>query len=590
MKKTLIIKKVFTVCISVLLISSCDLNELPQSSISPENSFKNETELKLYINGLLPMLSGSTIEKVDNGIESSLPSYMIGLRSSTLDAGSWSWGNLRKINIFLKYSQNCPDEKVKAKYDAMAYYLRAQFYYEKLKTFGGVPYYDFVLDDNSPELYNSRDTREMVADKILQDIDKAITNGVEDKKINEITKWTSLALKSRFCLFEGTYRKYHNIAGYERFLQECVLASEELMTSGKYSIDASGGNTSAYRDLFVQPNTQDANNKEVINAEAYSKALGVKHGLNYTILNTAGGKIGLEKSLIDSYLMTDGSRFTDQPGYATKTFKEEFQNRDPRLTQTVRGPGYIRVGESTANVSNLIQAITHSTTGYMPIKYFSSSAYDAQNANENDIIVYRYAEVLLNFAEAKAELGTLSQNDIDLSIKLIRNRVGMPNLNMVIANSNPDPVLSTQYPLVSGSNKGVILEIRRERRIEMVMEGLRYDDLMRWKAGHLFIPQFKGVYFSGEGGYDLDGDNKNDIYLYTGNKPSIAVLGGATAIKLNSALYLSNGSSGNIVVNTEKVKSWNEERDYLAPIPNSALVINPNLEQNPYWDSPNSSN
>ncbi|MDD4490273.1 MAG: RagB/SusD family nutrient uptake outer membrane protein [Paludibacter sp.] len=590
MKKTLIIKKVFTVCISVLLISSCDLNELPQSSISPENSFKNETELKLYINGLLPMLSGSTIEKVDNGIESSLPSYMIGLRSSTLDAGSWSWGNLRKINIFLKYSQNCPDEKVKAKYDAMAYYLRAQFYYEKLKTFGGVPYYDFVLDDNSPELYNSRDTREMVADKILQDIDKAITNGVEDKKINEITKWTSLALKSRFCLFEGTYRKYHNIAGYEKFLQECVLASEELMTSGKYSIDASGGNTSAYRDLFVQPNTQDANNKEVINAEAYSKALGVKHGLNYTILNTAGGKIGLEKSLIDSYLMTDGSRFTDQPGYATKTFKEEFQNRDPRLTQTVRGPGYIRVGESTANVSNLIQAITHSTTGYMPIKYFSSSAYDAQNANENDIIVYRYAEVLLNFAEAKAELGTLSQNDIDLSIKLIRNRVGMPNLNMVIANSNPDPVLSTQYPLVSGSNKGVILEIRRERRIEMVMEGLRYDDLMRWKAGHLFIPQFKGVYFSGEGGYDLDGDNKNDIYLYTGNKPSIAVLGGATAIKLNSALYLSNGSSGNIVVNTEKVKSWNEERDYLAPIPNSALVINPNLEQNPYWDSPNSSN
>ncbi len=590
MKKTSIIRRVFTVFISVLIISSCDLNELPQSSISPENSFKNETELKLYINGLLPMLSGSTIEKVDNGIESSLPSYMIGLRSSTLDAGSWSWSNLRKINIFLKYSQNCPEEGVRVKYEAMAYYLRAQFYYEKLKTFGGVPYYDFVLEDNSPELYNPRDTREIVADKILQDIDKAIADGVEDKKINEITKWTSLALKSRFCLFEGTYRKYHSIAGYEKFLNECVSASEELMTSGKYSIDASGGNASAYRDLFVQPNTQDANNKEVINAEAYSKALGVKHGHNYTIINTAGGKIGLEKSLIDSYLMIDGSRFTDQSGYEAKTFKEEFQNRDPRLTQTVRGPGYIRVGESTANVSNLIQSITHSTTGYMPIKYFSSSTYDAQNANENDIIVYRYAEVLLNYAEAKAELGTLSQNDIDLSIKLIRNRVGMPNLDLVASNSNPDPILSTQYPLVSGSNKGVILEIRRERRIEMVMEGLRYDDLMRWKAGHLFIPQFKGVYFPGEGGYDLDGDNKNDIYLYTGNKPSIVVLAGATPIKLNSALYLSNGTSGNIVVNTEKVKSWNEERDYLAPIPNSALVINPNLIQNPHWDSPNSSN
>lgn len=586
MKNSFIINKLFILGFVALILNACDLNELPQSSVSPENSFKNETELKLYINGLLSTFSGTTIEKADNGIEASLPSYMIGLRSSTIDPGNWNWEDLRKINIFLEYSKNCKDETIRKKYNAMAYYLRAQFYYEKLKTFGDVPYYDFVLEDNSPELYKPRDAREIVADKILEDINKAITDGVENKSINEITKWTSLALKSRFCLFEGTFRKYRNIDGYEKFLNECVDASQAMMSSAKYSIDITGGKTVAYRDLFVQPTTQNANATEVICAVAYSTALGVKHGLNYTLQNTAGGKIGLEKSFVDSYLMADGTRFTAQSNYDKKTFLEEFQNRDPRLSQTVRGPGYTRVGETTADVANLIQAISLCTTGYMPIKYFSSKAYDSQNANENDIIVYRYAEVLLNYVEAKAELGTITQNDIDLSIKPIRNRVGMPNLDMALANANPDPVLATQYPSVTGANKGVILEIRRERRVEMVMEGLRFDDIMRWKAGQLFVPQFKGIYFPGEGGYDLNGDGKNDIYLYSGTKPGAAVLAGATAIKLNSAIFLSNGTSGNIVSNTDKVKMWDEDKDYLAPIPNSALVINPNLVQNPHWDSP----
>lgn len=99
-----------------------------------------------------------------------------------------------------------------------------------------------------------------------------------------------------------------------------------------------------------------------------------------------------------------------------------------------------------------------STTGYMPIKYEQSGGHDQQSSNDNDIILYRYAEVLLNYAEAKAELGTLAQTDLDNSIKLIRNRVEMPNINMVAANANPDPILAAQYPLVSGNNQGVILE------------------------------------------------------------------------------------------------------------------------------------
>ena len=576
--------------LSALALASCNLDQLPKSELSPENSFSTENELKLYINGLLPQMTGSTSETADNGIRTTLPDYMTGVRSSTISAGSWSWGNLRKINIFFKYSPNCKDDNVRVKYEAMAHFLRAKFYYEKLKTFGGVPWYDIVLDDNSPELYNPRDSRDFIADKILEDLDIAILSLPQTKSINTITLWSALALKSRFCLFEGTFRKYHGLDGADRFLEQCVAASEELLASGKFSIDMTGGPSTAYRDLFAQPVTNDASPIEVINAQAYNFSLGVKHGFNYALTNPAGNKMGFEKTFVNSYLMADGSRFTDRPGFATMTFGEEFQGRDPRMAQTIAGPGFTRVGENEAVTENLTNAVTHSVTGYMPIKYYAGSLADAQNSNENDVIIYRYAEVLLNYAEAKAELGTLTQDDLDLSVKLIRDRVAMPGIDLDEANRNPDPYLAAMYPAVQGGNKGVILEIRRERRIELAMEGLRYDDIMRWKAGALFIPSFHGAYFPGTGGYDLNGDGKNEIYLYVDNRPPTPLLKGAKPLKIGLDVFLSNGTSGYLVANIDRVKSWNEQRDYLAPIPSTALVLNPNLEQNPYWDTPGNKN
>lgn len=570
---------------SSLLLVSCDIEQLPQSDLTPETSFKTENELRLYVNGLMPMMTGVTSETADNGIQITLPTYMTGLRSSTIDAGNWSWINLRKINILFKYSGNCPDEKVRGKYEAMCHFLRAKFYYDKLKTFGDVPYYDKVLEDDDPDLYKARDPREYVAQHILEDLsDEVVAMLPTGKSLNTITQSTALALKSRFCLFEGTFRKYHGIEGGEYYLQQCVEASERLIGSGLYKIDKTGGPQVAYRDLFAQPLTGDASDVEVIMAQAYSFALGVKHGFNYNVQNPSGTRVGFEKRFVNSYLMADGSRFTDLPDYDKKTFVQEFANRDPRMKQTMRGPGFTRVGETTTDVGDLVKAISHSVTGYMPIKYFTDKVADAQNSNENDIVIYRYAEVLLNLAEAKAELGTLSQQDLDRTVKLIRERVDMPGLDMNTANTNPCTYLAAQYPLVSGSNKGVILEIRRERRIEMAMEGLRYDDIMRWKAGHLFVPQFLGVYFPGTGGVDLDGDGKNDIYLYTGSKPPTPLLKGAQPIKIGSEIFLSGETSGNLVVNTDKTKMWNEDRDYLAPIPLTSIVINPNLKQNPGWE------
>lgn len=567
------------------IFSACDdmLNQYPKSEVVPENSFKSESELKLYINGLLPMLNGNTSESADNVVLKTLPDYMIDNRRAS-DGGGWGWTSLRQINLFLTYSKNCTDQTIRAKYNGMARFLRALFYYDKLKTFGGVPWYNQVLTETSEELYKSRDSRELIADSILADLNYAIDKGIIDKKLNEITKWTALALKSRFCLFEGTFRKYHALEGYEKFLNECISASEQLRASGKYQIDMGSGTDVAYRDLFAQPKTNNASDIEVITARGYSTQLGVKHSANYSVINLQGNRPGVEKQMIDSYLMKDGSRFTDNPNYNTMTFYEEVQNRDPRLAQTIRTPGYKRVNETTT-YGKFYELLYLCSTGYMPIKYVAGRESDPDNCNENDVIVFRYAEVLLNLAEAKAELGTLTQTDLDNTITLIRKRVGMPALKIIDANANPDVFLAEQYPLVIGTNKGLILEIRRERRVELLMEDFRFDDLVRWKDGQQFVRQFKGAYFPGEGAYDLDGDGTNDVYLYSKTPSDWKGVISSGRLKLGSALVLEKGTSGNVVVNADKIglKVWKENRDYLYPIPTQAIVLNSKLEQNPGW-------
>jgi len=330
----------------------------------------------------------------------------------------------------------------------------------------------------------------------------------------------------------------------------------------------------AYQKLFA---TMDANTDEIILARDFSDALQVYHNLNYYTMTASYGRPGLEKKLVNSYLMKDGSRFTDIAGYDKMEFYDETRNRDPRLSQTIRTPGYTRIGETTT----LVQEFGATVTGYQLIKFVAERKWDTYSKSANDMPIFRYAEVLLNFAEAKAERGTLTQADLDRSIKLIRDRVAMPNTNMVQVNGNPDPYQANMNTQVSGTNKGVILEIRRERRIELVMESFRWDDIMRWKEGIDLIQQFKGMYFPGVGSFDLDKDGKNDIVIYEGTKPAI---NNVQLLKLNGDITLENGNKGgNILINSHIAKKFDENKDYLYPIPISERLLNPSLTQNPGW-------
>lgn len=577
-----IISKIFAIVGLTLFMSSCDgfLDVFPKDKLYADTYFTNETEIRLFTNNfyndLLPTASSIYGESADVIILTTLDDAVSGQRSVPASGGGWNFSALRDINYYLENSANCKDETVRRRYDGLAKFFRAYFYFDKVKQFGDVPWYGRVLGSNDPDLYKPRDSRQLLMDSVLKDINHAINNLSTQKNLYRVNKWTALALKSRICLFEGTFRKYHGMEGYEKFLDEAIEASHELITQGGYSLYKVGN--MPYQDLFTLMN---ANPNEIILARDYDANLSLVHSVQYYQNTSSMGKPGLSKNIVNSYLMKDGTRFTDIAGYQTMEFFAECQNRDPRLAQTIRTPGYTRKGTTTVISPNL----AYSITGYHLTKYTMETLYDDYNKSYNDMPVFRLAEVYLNYAEAKAERGTLNQNDLDMSLNLLRERVGMPALHMAVANANPDPYLQNQvtgYPNVIGSNTGVILEIRRERTIELIAEGLRYDDIMRWKSGKRFENPMLGIYIPSPGNYDLDKNGKLDVCFYVGDKPASFV---PLFLKIGQDVILSEGDHGYIICHNLNQRIWDESKDYYYPIPvKDRSLSNGVLVQNPGWN------
>lgn len=562
---------------------SCEdmLDYQPKDRLSPDIYFKTETDCELWTNNyytVFPSAEGIYSEPYDVIVRDVLADEISGVRKPMPTDGNWNWEKLREMNFFLSRASQVEDESVRLEYEGLTRFFRAYFYFEKVKRYGDVPWVDRPLGSDEEELYKGRDSRESVMEKVMEDVDFAIANLPEVQNVYRVTRWTARALKSRIALFEGTFRKYHGLDGYEEFLQACVNASEPFLT-GPYSIYTSG--STPYQDLFT---SQNAIETEIILARAYTSAIsGMTHDVNGHLTGATMGRPGMTRNVVNMYLMRDGSRYTDQENYAIKTFVEECKNRDLRMAQTLRTPGYKRIGGS----KELAPDLSRSTTGYQLIKYLTEEKYDANKASTNDMPLFRLAEVLLNYAEAKAELGTLKQADLDNTIRPLRARAGLPDLDMEEANANPDPYLSspeTGYANVTGDNKGVILEIRRERTLETPMEGLRYWDIMRWKEGKRFEKPIEGLYFPGTGEYDLDGNGSVDVCIYDtekapGNSADVLYL------KLGTDIVLSEGTSGNVLAHSTQQRIWNEERDYLYPIPTDDRVLTQGaISQNPGWN------
>ena len=595
MKKNIILYS-FIALLSGTAGCSDMLDEYPLDAISPETYYNNADELRSATNqfyGMFPGAASGYTESADVVCIFNLPAEVQGIRTVPTSGGGWNWEYLRAVNFYLSHSVRCDDVDAREHFDGIARFFRAYFYFEKVKRFGEVPWFDRELSSTDPELFRPRDSRDIIMDKILDDLTYAINNISDKKDLYNVTHWTALALKSRICLFEGTFRKYHGIPGYEKFLNECATASKLFIDNAPYAIYQTGAQP--YRDLFSSMNAIE---EEVILARDYDRSQNVMHEANANTLSPTYGRPGMNKKIVNSYLMTNGDRFTDQPGYETMQYYDEMQNRDPRLTQTVVGPGYMRINSDAVSSPNF----GASTTGYQITKWVTDASGDGYLGSSNDYILFRAAEVYLNYAEAKAELGTLTQEDLKISIKKIRDRVGMPNIDMDAANANPDPylcALESGYQNVTGPNKGVILEIRRERTIELLLEGFRYYDIIRWKEGKVFEQPYKGMYFpgltqgSGDNRYDVfdmnDGTvgdkEKVDICIYTGKKPSVKNI--RKFYKLGEEFVLTDGDKGNIICHDieKEPRQWREDRDYLYPIPTQErLLSNGTLSQNPNWN------
>lgn len=567
----------FAVSFAAMVSCSDFLTRVPQDRLTPQTYFTTETECRLYTNEFYTILPGGAdiySEEADYIIPLSLSREVIGNRTVPATAGTWNWEMLRDINFFLEHSDQCKDAVTRNQYVGLARFFRAFFYFEKVKMYGDVPWVDTPLSADDEALYKGRDDRKTVMRNVLEDIDFAIANLPSQKSVYTVTKWTALALKSRIFLFEGTFRKYHGLGDWEECLGEAVSAAETFVKSSGYTLYSQGENP--YRDLFASLNSD---NTEIILSRAYAAGLGLVHDVNGRYTSLSMGRPGLAKDVVNMYLMKDGSRFTDKPGYNTMTFVEETKDRDPRLAQTIRTPGYKRIGGTVTVAPNMAATMT----GYQLVKYVGESKYDSYKSSENDLPIFRAGEVYLNLAEAKAELGTLTQDDIDATVNRLRGRVGMAGLDMAAANGNPDPYLSdavTGYAGVSGANAGVILEIRRERTVELIAEGFRYWDIMRWKAGKRFERPFYGMYFPGAGEYDIDGDGKTDYVIYSGAKPT--EMEGIVYVSLAEANL---SPEGYLTCHSDIARKFDESKDYLYPIPTKDIILTSGtIKQNPNWE------
>ncbi|WP_026968438.1 RagB/SusD family nutrient uptake outer membrane protein [Algoriphagus terrigena] len=587
---------------TVLALASCQedfMDRYPQTSIAPEAFFKTEEDLQLYVNGLISMpgmgnyLGDQSSDNMATTGAIEIKNIMTGTPSSQTVTGGWDWARLRNINYFLDNYQNAvaPDDAVNH-FVGLARYYRAQFYFGMVKRYSDVPWYETTLSPTDEDLYKTQDSREVVMTNIMADLAFAAEHVRESVPLGTPTVWAVKAFYARVALYEGTYRKYHSELGLggtaAEFLQTAVTQAQDLVDSGKFSIYSTGNTANDYATLFNSTNL--VGNPEVILVNAYDVNKDRSSDNNTGIFGDY--EQSPSRDMIMSYLMADGTPYTDLENFRTKGFVEEFQDRDPRLMQTMAYPGWIR----EPNATPYIQTLSKNFTGYHQLKGYKNTTDNIQRASV-DFPVYRFAEILLILAEAKAELEVLTQSDLDMTVNRLRSRAGMPPLSLTEANANPDDFQAAKYPNLGGSNLGTLLEIRRERRVELAMEGYRYDDLMRWNAGKLLevIPQ--GMYFAGLGKYDMTGDGIEDIILV--DQDSSIPVGdakeknslGVTLIYYKAGLitdnvdvFLENGEDGGNMVTETKARNFVEPKYYYRPVPMQQMVLNPNLVQIFGWE------
>lgn len=568
---------IFSFIAASIIMISCEedfLQRTPLDQVTSVDYFKNANDLKAYVNqyyssAYFPIYEeGGRDFGTDDQITTTVDTRLEGTRT-VATSGSIAFGPVRSINYFFdNYKKVEANAKLPEyqQYLGEAYFFRALIYFNLLRSYGDIQWITTELRTSSPELYNPRDPRNIVADNIIASLDSAAKYLTADKTdgATRINKWIALLIQSRIALYEGAWEKYHAGDPFgvtnpqpEKYFNKVVEAATKIMTSGKYDIHSTGNPLSDYKNLFILRDY--SSNKEVMFWREYNNELtrgdaNFRRQINYMMRLPYGDSF--TKDFADSYLCTDGKPITDNPlfkGYAT--ISDEKQNRDPRFVQTIATPDevhYIYEDGTIGYWSSVYQKLNigyeeTAPSGYINHKCYNPSViYHVPQYEESPAIIYRYAEALLNFAEAKAELGTINQTDIDISIKKLRDRVGMPNLILTDIPTDPEWDFPGLSPLIN--------EIRRERRIELAAEGFRWDDIARWAGADELI---------------------------VGKRPRGFL---ASQITTNPFPVDEDGFLDPFKVAVPAGYGFKIGRDYLNSIPITEITLNPNLVQNPGWD------
>lgn len=475
----------------ILVITGCKktLDLKPEDQISDASFWKTPGHFELAANDFYYGLQEvPQYVDINSDIAFGAGANPVSDGSYQASANSTVWDNsykqIRAINYLL---QKAPESNLGTAIDRWvgeALFFRAYNYWKLVKTFGGVPKIDKVLDVNSTELYTAKSTQAEIIDFILDDLENASAklpkqSELTSDELGRVTQGAALALKARAALYMGTWAKYHGEPDAAKYISTAVDAANKVVTSGEYALYTDKG-ADSYKYLFI---LQGDDSKEVLLARRYYANRAVHNWtrelwFNYMVPT---------KNLADMYLATDGLPIDKSPlfqGYNTLT--SEFQNRDPRMSMTFIVPGTTIFFEG-----GLLQPTfpgfsgsnaTH--TGYMIRKFLDETLEATQFQGEYDFKEFRYGEVLLILAEALYEQnGQISDQDLDRTINVLRSRVNMPPLTNAHVTSN-------------GLN--MLDEIRRERTVELAFEGFRRDDLRRWKTAETVLPQaLRGVKFVG---------------------------------------------------------------------------------------------
>lgn len=536
-------------------LSSCKkdfLNREPLDAISDEAFWESDDQLKLAINACYIGVRGKpTIDLENMGDNTIYPSTADYLAISTgrydfsLPTLNTEWvnqyTNIRRCNYFLEnYQKATTVSKTKLdQYSGEARFLRAYLYSYLVFFFGDVPLVTKTLNLGDAELLAPRNAAKDVVDWILLELDAAaalLPTTYTSTDLGRATKGAALGWKAKVALHYARY-------------SVAEKAAADVMALNVYQLYSTGGTAAAYNNLFKYAGKlANGNNKETIFARTYLANVSVHNMSREAQVPDQTSRFSPTKSLVDSYLCSDGKPINISPLYSEASYADIFKNRDPRMPQTVLSPGSAWGGHADGVSNGATTAIYNSpkfnadkkgsvtATGYYFTKYVEISTVDLVTQDSNDIHILRYAEVLLTYAEARLEQGTLTQADIDKTINLLRKRVGM--VDMKIAD-------------IAGWGGDLRTEIRRERRVELALEGHRWLDIVRWKQGALLAQDVKGM--------------KKSL-LPAANQAFVSAL--------------PTDANGYLIINTSRIFS---DKNYLWPVPITQLQKNPNLGQNPGW-------